>query len=68
LGIWRTFSIITEAHLGLSESDGILAFADPIELFKLRLVDALFIISLPFLLLPRFKAVAWGPKWAFQLT
>ena len=35
---------------------------------KLRLVDALFVISLPFLLLPRFKAVAWGPKWAFQLT
>ena len=37
----HTFTVITEAHLGLAQADGVLALTDPIELFEFRLVDAL---------------------------
>jgi hypothetical protein len=36
-----TFPVVTEAHLGLAEADGVLALADAIELLELGLVDAL---------------------------
>ena len=36
-----TFSIVAEAHLGLAETNGVLAGADAIELLELCLVDAL---------------------------
>lgn len=36
-----TFSIVTEAHLGLTQTDGILPLANAIELLELDLVDAL---------------------------
>lgn len=36
-----TFTVITEAHLGLAETNGVLSFANAIELLQLRLVDAL---------------------------
>lgn len=38
---FRTFSIITEAHLRLAQTDGILALADAIELLEFCLVDTL---------------------------
>lgn len=38
---FRTFSVVAEAHLGLTQTDRVLALADAIELFKLGLVDAL---------------------------
>jgi hypothetical protein len=37
----QTFTIITEAHLGLAKTDGVFSFANAIELFKLFLVNAL---------------------------
>ena len=36
-----TFSVVAEAHLGLAETNGVLALADAIELLELGLVDAL---------------------------
>jgi hypothetical protein len=36
-----TFSVVAEAHLGLAETNGVLALADAIELLELCLVDAL---------------------------
>ena len=36
-----TFSVVAEAHLGLAETNGVLAGADAIELLELCLVDAL---------------------------
>ena len=37
----RTFSVVTEAHLSLTEANGIFALADAIELLKFCLVDTL---------------------------
>lgn len=36
-----TFSVVAEAHLGLTEANGVFALADAIELLELCLVDAL---------------------------
>lgn len=36
-----TFSIVTKAHLGLAQADGIFPLADTIKLFKLCLVHTL---------------------------
>ena len=36
-----TFSVVAEAHLGLAETNGVLAGADAIKLLELCLVDAL---------------------------
>lgn len=40
-GRQHTFAVIAEAHLGLAEADGVLALADPVELFELGLLDTL---------------------------
>lgn len=37
----RTLAVVAEAHLGLAETNGILASANAIELLELGLVDAL---------------------------
>lgn len=37
----HTFTVITEAHLGLAQTDGVLALTDAIEFLELCLVDAL---------------------------
>lgn len=39
--MYLTFSVITKAHLGLAETNGIFALTDSIELFELGLVDTL---------------------------
>ncbi len=36
-----TFSVVTEAHLGLTETDGVLPLTDAIEFFQVCLVDTL---------------------------
>ena len=36
-----TFSIVAEAHLGLTEANGVFACANAIELLQFRLVNAL---------------------------
>lgn len=36
-----TFTVITEAHLGLTQTNGVLSSGDTIILLKLDLVDAL---------------------------
>lgn len=41
----RTFSVVTEAHLGLTETDGVFALTDSIELLELGLRDALYAIA-----------------------
>lgn len=40
---WRalTFAVVAERHLGLAETNRVLALGDAIELFELGLVDAL---------------------------
>lgn len=38
-----TFSIIAEAHFGLSKTDCVFPLANAIELFQLSLVDTLYI-------------------------
>ena len=42
-----TFSVVAEAHLGLAETNGVLAGADAIELLELCLVDALQVFRQP---------------------
>ena len=37
----HTFTVITEAHLGLTKANGVFAFAHAIELLELALVDTL---------------------------
>ena len=37
----HTFTVITEAHLGLAKTNGVLALTNAIELFELSLVNTL---------------------------
>jgi hypothetical protein len=62
-----TFSVVAEAHLGLAETNGVLAGADAIELLELCLVDALQSSGQRSMLLER-RAIFWLgtklPDWA----
>jgi len=44
--IWEiTFTIVTEAHLGLAKTNGVFSLANSIELLELGLVDALKVLQ-----------------------
>jgi hypothetical protein len=66
-----TFSVVAEAHLGLAETNGVLAGADAIELLELCLVDALQASGQPRIMFERHMAWNWNfwnkpnlPGWA----
>jgi hypothetical protein len=58
-----TFSVVAEAHLGLAETNGVLALADAIELFELCLVDALHATRQPPMALEGEMFGRWRLTW-----
>ena len=55
-----TFSVVAEAHLGLAETNGVLAGADAIELLELCLVDALQASGQPGIVFENHMAWMWN--------